>query len=523
MSKGKKTITSLTELGKILDKTKLKPAEMVQETSVNQSAPDKKIHEDYERLLNGEQGHNPNPFDFVFFTNRGPKLYSFDDLNKNYGPLKSGYIEVTLKALTPVHIVGKQEPVNNRAGRKISKSYFYIQDGKPCIPGSSIRGMLRSFIEAVTNGWVSQANEEYERGNPTIRHIEFASWAEKEHKHRCLNSPNGVNHTASPAIPVAFKPSLKNDKIDIATYLFGYVDEETKSARAGRVIIEDAYFEGSLLKDYEMVDIDAEAIMGGPRPRANWWYMRPKEVWDRSIRRGSFHVAYFVGDEFWGRKFYYHQDPGQCIRWYNDDRNWSPVYNYKIQCLDKDKSASFRIYFDRVPEKLIQLFCTCLCMPSKSKMRHKLGYGKAFGYGSVEFSITSAKLRTEKSEEFPDQLSPVETNTLIKSWTDDAIKDFIDKPSLNKLAQILTWDNNNTIIFTYPPYNKGNFQTVIQRDGKRKVTNGSLALVPNNKKAVTEDEAITIAKALWDIKKPIHFQLYQSRAKGYNNLKSRKP
>ena len=33
-----------------------------------------------------------------------------------------------------------------------------------------------------------------------------------------------------------------------------------------------------------MVDVEGKAIMGGPRPRANWWHMRPKEVWDRSVR-----------------------------------------------------------------------------------------------------------------------------------------------------------------------------------------------------------------------------------------------
>ncbi|MFN3396717.1 MAG: hypothetical protein ACK4Z9_08010, partial [Thermodesulfovibrionales bacterium] len=336
------------------------------------------------------------------------------------------------------------------------------------------------------------------------------------------------NHTTppaitSPAIPIAFKPSLSSDKLDIATFLFGYVDEGTKSARAGRVIIEDAYFDKKLLKDYKMLDIAGEAIMGGPRPRANWWYMRPKEVWDRSVRSAgrALQVIHFVGDEFWGRKFYYHQNPEKCIAYYTQNDNWN-VYQYNIQCLDKDKSTdSFRIYFDRVPEKLIKLLCTCLCMPPGSKMRHKLGYGKPFGYGSVEFSISKIMLRTEKPASFPEPLISEDLNILIKTWKDNEINEFIDESSLNKLARILTWDanDNRTLIFTYPPFNRQNFQKVIQR---HEFPTSILPLaVPKN--TVNESEAIEIARALWNIKKPLHFQLYQARARGYNQIKNRKP
>lgn len=160
-------------------------------------------------------------------------------------------------------------------------------------------------------------------------------------------------------------------------------------------------------------------------------------------------------------------------------------------------------------------------MPTESKMRHKLGYGKAFGYGSVEFSINSAMLRAEKTGEWPDSLSITGKDALINAWSDNEIKPFIDNPSLEKFARILTWDvnDNSSIIFTYPPYSRQNFQQVIQ---KNEFCTATLPLA-SPKNTVDDTKAIDVAKALWDKKKPIHFLLYQARAKGYDKIKIRKP
>ena len=98
--------------------------------------------------------HYPNPFDFVPFPS-APILRTeeqFDALGEKF----SGYLELEIKALTPVHVVGRVE-----GGAAEHKSFFFRQDGLPCIPASSIRGCLRAFTEALTAGWVSQANPEY--------------------------------------------------------------------------------------------------------------------------------------------------------------------------------------------------------------------------------------------------------------------------------------------------------------------------------------------------------------------------
>jgi len=243
--------------------------------------------------------HYPNPFDFVPFPS-APILRTeeqFDSLGEKF----SGYLELEIKALTPVHVVGRVE-----GGAAENKSFFFRQDGLPCIPASSIRGCLRAFTEALTGGWISQANSEY----PKIyrgRHVGFKTFEN---------------------IDPAFKPAAISDKLDVASYLFGTViegkqEEQEEQSCKSKVWLEDAYIPLEAIafnEDWWAPDIGGGAFMGGAKPSAsNWWYFRPAEVWKRNLR-GTATVAEFVGKYFRGRKFYYHQDPVKCTQMYDPKR-----------------------------------------------------------------------------------------------------------------------------------------------------------------------------------------------------------
>lgn len=76
----------------------------------------------------------------------------------------------------------------------------------------------------------------------------------------------------------------------------------------------------------------------------------------------------------------------------------------RLECIEATSSSNFRIYVDRLPKQLLQLLVLVL-MPG-TNIRHKLGYGKAYGYGSVEFEIVGAKLRgVEQLTRIPSDLS----------------------------------------------------------------------------------------------------------------------
>lgn len=491
--------------------------------------------------------HNPNPFDFVPFAGKVTTISKeeFAALEERW----SGYLTVELNTLTPLHIVGQQEG----NGRRITSSKFYRQDGQPVIPGSSIKGMLRSFVEAITSGWLSQVNEEYPK-KQNERHIGFRLFDEYPDP---LRRPG--RHPVKPAVPVHFKASAKTDTLDVASWLFGYVGTATEQSEAdairGRVSVEDAVVDSALLENtYSLPDIDGAAFMGGGKPSASsWWYFSPFSVRERVA--GQHRVAEFVGQRLRGRKFYYHQQPIDCLNWYN--KNWKqmnetknktkqvvqpPMYPYPVETMKSQKTAHFRIYIKDIPTKLLALLCICI-EPGRT-IRHKLGFGKAYGYGSVELSIKSAMLRPFGNGGWPepltDRISTVQQYNA-DPWHEEklrklGINDLVEMSAVNKLAQILGWRPDQKITFTYPPFNHhthkhlvfgkpvtfaealqeaqnvdglkpeaGEIKTNVMKDGKTQNLGGKLA------------------SALFNIKRPVNLMIYQQKSSAWEQLKARKP
>ena len=266
--------------------------------------------------------HNPNPFDFVPFVESGPNLYPLKEFVAS-DKLLTGYLTVRIKALTPVHIVGDQnadgklstvphERDKKKKNYKINNSSFFRRGSNAIIPSSTIRGCLRSFIEAATNGWVSQFTPYYEQKNWTRKYGFKVDGNVKVQNQKLFDQ----------SIPAALNvkyilPPDGSDIIDIPSFLFGYTSEEG-NARKGCVVIEDAMIaKDSLGNDgrYRIPDINDSAFMGGPKPSASsWWYQYPHQIRLRKFkdRDGSLKVgADFIGSGYRGRKFYFHQEIGR--------------------------------------------------------------------------------------------------------------------------------------------------------------------------------------------------------------------
>ena len=140
--------------------------------------------------------------------------------------------------MTPIHIVGKQERTGFKRDYRISRSYFNRSAGRGTIPGSSIKGTIRSFFEALTNSWTAEATEEHE-SKENIRRIGFT--ALKDSKGTLYyNSPKN-SYNCGPAIPKRFHPAIVDEKVDLASFLFGVVVEgkNEDNAYRSRVIFED--------------------------------------------------------------------------------------------------------------------------------------------------------------------------------------------------------------------------------------------------------------------------------------------
>lgn len=498
--------------------------------------------------------HHPNPFDFVPFASTGPILKSANDWLA-FENLQTGYLELQIQALTPVHIVGTQEAKNTGHGQrqsreegkqnyKILNSHFFRRHGQAFIPASSIRGLLRAFIEAACNGWASQMTPFYKKEKS--KHAIGFGVTEAPPEDDYFQTKK-----ESLSLPLALPPLFKSEptpdgKIDLASFLFGCVspEKETQNDEAGgqgwrgHVVIEDARVPVDTLSGktgpYRMPDVEDSAFMGGPHPSvSSWWYQKPYGIRLRPVKH--FNVCDFIGAGFRGRKFYFHQDPQRCVDWYIKSGDWKgrrdhPVYTFPVECLEVGKTTeSFRLYFENVPEAMLKLLL--LVLHPGNRLRHKLGYGKAYGYGSLNFIMKSGMIRNQQTagtSVFPVQETLNEIHSAL--WDESklnkvGIGQFLERDSLKKLVQILWYQEPLSQMFTYPPFDAGGFLPIAREaDLKAALPPTLVGKLSSTVRKVTEPEARAVAQNLakQGRRAALHFEVYQESAEGYSQIQARK-
>ena len=267
------------------------------------------------------------------------------------------------------------------------------------------------------------------------------------------------------SLPIDFITPVKSDEVDLASFLFGYVPGKEGMAFRGRIAIEDTEIPSTNFNcgdmQYLIPDINDKAFMGGAHPSASsWWYQKANK-----IQLNNNNMPQFIGSGYRGRKFYFHQNPQKCVGWYFESKNWPidpdrQLYSFPIECMDKGECTKiFRLYFEDLPKKLLELLLFTLC--PGDKIRHKIGYGKCYGYGSVEFLIDSGIIRgfdsTGKNVISISDLSKNIGETLKNTnyVNNLSFAELLHWKNLNMLAKILWWDENLPIIFTYPRFNSG--------------------------------------------------------------------
>ena len=491
--------------------------------------------------------HNLNPFDFVPFSEKEPVLKTPNEWLKNAGEPLTGYIELKIKALQPIHIVGEQSAVGIESDEwRIEKSSFNRQNGHPCIPSSSIRGLLRSFLETLCNGWASEFTSCY----PKKRKEHFSGFKviEKSEEIKKATQRNEIDNSIPVSLDEKFVPKIYDDeRMDVCSFLFGTVLEEREkkekndvksNSRKTCLIIEDAIINSEDLNssNYQLPDVADKAFMGGAHPSASsWWYQKPYQ-----IRTKDFGMPHFIGSGFRGRKFYFHQNPRQCIGYYKDPDKWKtrrghPIYKYAVETLPLQKTTKpFRIYFENVPSELLNLFLISL-FPGE-RMKHKIGYGKAYGFGSMLFEFESCSLR-KKSTTYVEKLTEI-VHLLKKSkWENDFlyrlnVTNLIDFDGLKELYKILYYDEDCDLVFTYPPFSNGwflpknpkTFRNDFYEMIEKVLSQDQIKEFRRTKKLSIVNEAKKLATELFNngIRRATHFEVYKENADGYDIIQNRK-
>jgi CRISPR/Cas system CSM-associated protein Csm3 (group 7 of RAMP superfamily) len=408
-----------------------------------------------------------NPYDFIPFPQQGsayipPFIRTADEwiraASGDANDLWSGTITVRLTALQPVHVMGTK---TDHGAHK-----FHRNSEGPAIPAATLRGMIRSYVEARWNCWIStysrnalshealhqraaaihaMAEDAWPREfkalrkeNPYGRIYGGATDKDIKKKMQTIGRYVGFNsdsawrdwseNTATfkpsigPAIPAQFHPSTDlNGRIDLASFLFGAVARKSDGpkpvqvARRGRVRFSDCRLSDEQLRHHGIPALATDdpeqgedgAYLGGPKPsKSSMFYFRYGTVKERRIWR--LRIAQFLAGAFRGRKFYFHQSASACLKSYGvfgarsgpglnpnpwaAGRSRAEVREQMLESIKQGEGSTFQIYFERLPQHMLSLLMEAIS-PAAGKIRHKVGYAKPFGFGSVDTTIEKITLR----------------------------------------------------------------------------------------------------------------------------------
>jgi CRISPR/Cas system CSM-associated protein Csm3 (group 7 of RAMP superfamily) len=350
-----------------------------------------------------------NPYDFVPLDiehppeRRRPVWHNALTSDKTHpGKLYSGYLYLYIRAETPIFIRHADSSVqdSDRPGEHI-----YNKDGDYIIPGTSIKGMLRTVVETLCQGCLTVINRD---------------------------SP----------IPKSFPPCDNTMSLCISCRLFGMMQRQRQAeVFLGKVNIGDAIaFEHN--PDYHAPIYTA--VLDAPKPSHRAFYLDEQER--------------FIA----GRKFYFHNENLLTEKRLLPISGRDTYRNQHIQPLDKGTDFSARIDFTNLEADEFAALLFALLL--KDDMVHKIGYGKPIGLGSVQLDITNLQL-----VDYANRYRDIRSGRGTSYYKGDPLYELLDNkmasidpqihvawehfetlPALNQLHRIWLWPPDTSVEYAYP-------------------------------------------------------------------------
>lgn len=311
---------------------------------------------------------------------------------------QSGRIICRLHLDTPIVVGGEQVEDRGTPSKRVKP---YLRNGQPAIPGSSLRGMVSSLAEALSQS--------------SLRVLEDRALVVSKRLGAQQSIPlaAGTVHKYFRAIDPDLVPwktpnPLYRSHLTPAELLFGVVDERGDDSDdsadppfhlASRVRFFDALphptrppIQGAEVMLKELANPKGYPAMYF-HPDGRRGEFVAKEAFYKP--NGSFQAAYRPN----GRKVYLHHraDAIQDDFWVT--RNCKPeTFKRKVRCTpifnqrygDADSNLWFHIDFDNLSKAELTLLLTAL-KPSP-EFRHRLGLGKPLGLGTIEVSVEGVYL-----------------------------------------------------------------------------------------------------------------------------------
>jgi len=304
----------------------------------------------------------------------------------------SGRMTGTIRALTPIFIPLK------RGGSP--KQFLRNSQGKAVIPGSSLKGLFRSLVETIGHGCWWLYDGKYKKDEGTYDHYE--------------------NN-----LPEAFKRCPNHQQLCVACRTFGMMSSHDHFA--GKVGFNDA-----VCTDEKRHEDIYTPVLANPKPRHRVWYLN--------------------GNKVAGRKFYFHQP---IIRTERELKRTShKMLNEHIIPLDTGTQFEFTAHFENLNEAdewPLLLYAITL----EKGMRHKIGYAKPAGLGSVQIELKEIVLRDPAARYRSLASSPARsyTSESLSSYLSERAQKFVAdhaSPTLQDLRRIWQWPPMHGVDYHYP-------------------------------------------------------------------------
>ena len=334
--------------------------------------------------------------------------------------LHSGSFSGYIIALSPIFILptdtGDEEsilriplPPCNDGGKHIARQgkshtvyweFFHRGDKKPVIPGTTLKGVVRSVAEAAANSCLSVFAENFKPAKKNklaspryAEPFDLAKHITKLHLQPCshiIHEPGNIDTGLCPTCRLFGMPSASEGTSDTG---------ELPDFFAGKVTFHDAHLVGEA--EYDALKPLVE--LSSPDPTSYLYYTD----WEERIPRG--------------RKFYYHQPEVRLddyasraldlLEAYQSHGPNSPKFRSEVEGNDgldrkvtvrplkKSSVFKFQVDYQNLTDEELNLLIFAMELDARRPIEkaspgayHKIGYGKPAGLGSAKIVIETWRL-----------------------------------------------------------------------------------------------------------------------------------
>ncbi|MEW6296067.1 MAG: RAMP superfamily CRISPR-associated protein [Candidatus Diapherotrites archaeon] len=339
---------------------------------------------------------------------------------------KNGILHCTLENLTLLFI-----PDHHNNSQFCHRK---MEDGERLIiPGSSLKGMLRSLAELVGGGCFSTCPDERKKQKKGVPLY-------------CLK------------LPQEYKPCQEARNLCVTCRIFGMMEREEQSrVHQGQVNISDAVIKEPL--DTWQTQ-ECQALLEGPKPTHTAFYTTPTTGKADGL----------------ARKMYFHQPRGRhsVLEVPPDIPQKHKDKIRTINALKPGHKFDFQVSFANLQEEELGLLVYVLALENSEQdqrtkkigdegptlhgpMRHKLGLGKPLGMGSCAITVnrlsylSPAHRRLESSQAIvPTQYEGAALTTEIRRLTREFVVD--NSVTMQHLRKMMVWDESDPRDFRYPRF-----------------------------------------------------------------------